>query len=92
MCTKTLGYGLDGPESESRQWKDFFFFSKTSRQPPGPTGPQWVTGYITGRNAAEGKFNHSTQSSTEITREWSYAFTPPIRQHGVDRDSFTLTF
>ena len=32
----------------------------------------------------------SPQSSAEVTNEWMYTSTPPIRPHVVDRDEITF--
>jgi hypothetical protein len=36
--------------------------------------------------------DHSNPSSTEVMNEWSYASTPPICLHGMDRVNLTFTF
>jgi hypothetical protein len=37
-------------------------------------------------------FDHSCPSSAEIRNEWSYASSPSIRLHGVDKETFPYLF
>jgi hypothetical protein len=34
--------------------------------------------------------DHSTASTTKITNEWSYTFTPPVHLRDIYRDNFNL--
>jgi hypothetical protein len=38
------------------------------------------------------ELDHSLPSNAEVKNEWSCTSPPPIRLHGVDRDSFTFTY
>jgi hypothetical protein len=34
--------------------------------------------------------NHSSPSSAKVKNEWNNISTPPVRLHGVDRETFTF--
>jgi len=65
---------------ESRQGVGIFLYTTASSQPP----IQWVPGPLSlGVKRQEREANHSPPSSHEVKNTWIYAFTPPIRLHGV---------
>jgi len=59
----------------------------------GPTVPpvQCVPVFVPVGKAAVALHNHSTTSGTEVRNERSYTSSPPVRLHGVDRETFTFT-
>jgi hypothetical protein len=57
-----------------------------SIQPPS----QWVSEFIPGVKRLGHEADHSVPTSAEVTNQWSYTFTPPIRLHDDERYNFTL--
>jgi hypothetical protein len=75
-----------------RQQQEIFIFCKTSRQYLGPPslvfkGPRCSFPEV--KRPGRG-VDHTPPSSVEVKNERSYASTPPVRTHGVERDSFTF--
>jgi hypothetical protein len=69
----------------------FFFSPNTSISVLEPTQPpiQWVFSVVKRRGH---KVNHSPPSSAEVKNEWSYTSRPPICHHGVDKETYVLTY
>jgi len=74
VCIAT-GYGLDGPEIESRWGQDF---PHLSRPAPGPTQPpvQWIPGLSRGKERPGRDADSSPPSSAMVKEEYSYTSTP----------------
>jgi hypothetical protein len=63
-----------------------FLFATASRLALGLTHPpiQWVpAALILGVKRPGREADYTPPSSAEVNNAWSYAFTPPIRLHGV---------
>jgi hypothetical protein len=85
---RTIGFTL--PYSFPSQRQETSVFSKTSRPDLGPTYPHMQrssravsSGLKQSRHEAE----HSPLFTAEVKDECSYTSPPPIRLHGVHRDS-----
>jgi hypothetical protein len=69
----------------------FFLLATTPRQAQGATQPpiQWVLGALTPGIKGPGReVDHLPPASAEVKNGWSYTSTPPIRLHGVVRNTF----
>jgi len=90
MCIKTTGYGLEGPDFGSRQWKDNFLLLQKVQADFGGPHSLLFDGYRGKLQGERGKVTHLFPSSVEIKSEWSYASVPSTCLHGVERDNFTF--
>jgi hypothetical protein len=76
-------------------WSDCRNVSAKGFRPPlGPTQPpvKWLPWTFSQRQSGRTQTNHSPPSGTEVTNEWSYPSTSPIRLHGVHRNKFAVNF
>ena len=56
-----------------------------------PASQSVGTGIISRGYSDASEAYHSSTLAANVTNEWSYISSPPIRLHGFDMDSFTFT-
>ena len=80
---KEQGLWMDHEVSESRQGKENFLSSRTTKPALGPTyrPMQTVPGYFPGMKRQRLEDDHTPPSSVAVKNKWSYTPTPPIRLH-----------
>jgi len=71
-----------------------FVHSDTSGPALGPTQPpvQWVSAFFPRDKTRPGsEVYNSPSSNSDVTNEWSYTSSAPIRLHGLETDGFIFT-
>lgn len=90
-----LGYGLGGPRFECRWRQEIFFFVQKVQTGFGPPNGVVLNGcqdcfQCIQRPGCD--VDQSPPSSSEVKKRWSYASTPRLRLHVMDRYNLTLLY